>query len=119
MIDLTSVPLEELKAELARRKEVAKEVRKKALEEKVCCRNCAYRIQGKTNGGPLQSYDSWVCYKRPKKTKNNYFDNVPKYNQAYWACGPQYKGCPMFVHKKSVEGENITRKISSMDDRIS
>lgn len=119
MIDLTSVPLEDLKAELTRRKAVAREAREKERDSKVCCNNCAYRIQGKTNDGPLQGYDSWVCYKKPKKNGKTYFEGAPTYARAFFACSSKHKGCTMFVHKKTAEGEKIARKLSSMSDRMS
>lgn len=117
MIDLSMVPLADLKAEVARRTAIEREARKKAVEERACCKNCAYRIFGRTNYGKLQGYESWVCYKKPKKFKT-YFNNGPEYNQAYFACSPVIKGCEMFVHKNSAEGIKIRKKLSPMTDRI-
>lgn len=118
IVDLTTVPLEDLKAELNRRKIIAQEARKKARDEKVCCKNCVYRIQGRTNNGLLQTYDSWVCYRRPKKFRN-YLEHAPKYNQAYFACNNRIKECSMFVHKKSPKGLKIRDRLFLMEDRMS
>lgn len=117
MIDLKKVPLADLKAEVERRMELERAARKKAAEEKACCKNCAYRIFGRTSYGKIQGYESLVCYKKPKKFKN-YFNDGPKYNQAYYACSPVIKGCEMFVHKNSAEGIKIRKKLSPMTDKI-
>ena len=118
MIDLSKVPLNDLKDELKRRMAAAREAREKEMAERNCCRNCAYRISGRTNYSKIQGCESWVCYKKPKKFKT-YFDNGPQYNQAYFACSPTIKGCEMFVHKNSAKGTKIRQKISPMANRIS
>lgn len=117
MIDLSEVPLNDLKEELARRMKAAKEAREREMAERNCCKNCAYRISGHTNYSKIQGYESWVCYKKPKKFKN-YFNNGPQYNQAYFACSPTIRGCEMFVHKNSAKGIKIRQKLSPMADRI-
>lgn len=118
MIDLSEVSTKDLKDELERRMALEKEARKRASEERACCKNCAFRIFGRTSYGKLQGYESWVCYKKPKKFKT-YFNNGPQYNQAYYACSPTIKGCEMFIHKNSAEGIKIKQKLSPMADRLS
>lgn len=117
MNDLTKVPLSELKAEVARRMAIEREARRKAKEEKRCCRNCAFRIIGRTNYGRIQGCESWVCYMQPKKFKN-YQNSGPGYNKAYYACNPLIRDCDMFVHKNSEEGIKFRKKHSSMSERI-
>lgn len=114
MIDLSEIPLEDLEAELNKRKQEIREAKIKARAEKVCCQNCAYQFFGKTNLGNLQSGDSLVCYKRPKRIPRNYFETIPDYMQTYCACSAQYNGCTMFVHKESEEGRKIAKRLSFM-----
>lgn len=117
MIDLSTVPLSELKAEVARRTAIEREARKKAKEERVSCRNCAYRIMGRANYGKIQGQESWVCYMRPKKFKT-YQGSGPEYTRAYYSCSPFIKECEMFVHKNSEEGAKIRKKLFPMASRI-
>lgn len=109
MIDLSEIPTELLEQELIKRKAEAKEEREKLAYEKVCCKNCAYRIYGKTyyRGNILE--ETWVCKKRPKKARN-IFGRVPDYNKAYYVCGYKYNGCKMFLHKDSEKGKKIIKK---------
>lgn len=118
MIDLSEVPTKDLKEELKKRIELEREARKERYEGLVRCKNCAFRISGRTNYGKLQGYESWVCYKRPKQFKT-YFSNGPQYTKAYYACSPAIKGCGMFVHKNSEEGIKIRQKLALMADRLS
>lgn len=118
MIDLSEVPTEELKEELKRRLALEREARKQKNKELIRCKNCAFRIPGRTSYGKLQGYDSWVCYKRPKQFKT-YFSNGPQYTKAYYACSAAIKGCEMFVNKNTEEGIKIRQKLSLMADRIS
>ena len=119
MIDLTTIPFEDLKAEFERRKAIAKAARKKASEEKVCCRNCAYRFSGYTNNGRIQgTHTTWVCFKRPKITRFNYLDHPPVYNDTYHVCKVAYDGCEMFVHRRSAEGKKIQRKLMPMTEKF-
>lgn len=118
MVDLSEVPLNDLKDELKRRIAAAREAKEKEMAERHCCKNCAYRFLGHINYGKIQGGESWVCYKKPKKFKT-YFNDGPQYNQAYFACSPVIKGCEMFVHKNSPKGAKIKQKISSMANRMS
>lgn len=117
MVDLSEVPTEALKEELERRIAINKKARREKFEGLIRCKNCAFRIPGRTGYGKLQEYDSWVCYKKPKQFKT-YFNNGPQYTQAYYACSTAIKECGMFVHKNSAEGIKIRKKLSVMADRI-
>ena len=117
MTDLSEIPLEDLKAEVARRTLLEREARERRARERPCCRNCAYRVSGHTSYGMVRGRESWVCRKRPKKFKT-YSSRGPKYNQAYFACTGFVKGCEMFVHKNSAEGAKIRMKLSPMAGRV-
>lgn len=118
MIDLTTIPLEDLQAEVDRRLAIQKAERKKNRAERVCCNNCANKILGRTNYGSLQNNESWVCSKRPK-TFAQRLNNVPHYLKAYYACNRSITECSLFVNKNSPEGLNRLRELVKMADRIS
>lgn len=118
MIDLSEIPTELLQQELDKRKKKERELREKAAYEKVCCKNCAYRIYGKTVHMSSLYEETWVCLKRPKRVpKRNVFGRVPDYNKAYFACSYQYNGCKMFLHKDSDKGKKIVEKNRTMSLR--
>lgn len=117
MIDLSEIPTELLQQELDKRKKAKRELREKLAHDKVCCKNCAYRIYGKTQFTSTLYNETWVCLKRPKAS-SNIFGRVPYYNQAYFACGPQYNGCDMFLHKDSEEGREIIKGNQTMSFRV-
>lgn len=117
MIDLSKIPTDILKQELEKRRVAAKEQREKDLYEKVCCKNCAYRVYGKTQFGGAILGETWVCKKRPKKA-DNIFGRVPDYNKAYYACHWKYNGCKMFVHKDSERGKKLVKKYMNASFRV-
>lgn len=117
MIDLSEIPTELLKQELEKRRAAAKAQREKELYEKVCCKNCAYRIYGKTFFRGSILAETWVCKKRPKDI-NNVFGRVPDYNKAYYACDRKYNGCKMFVHKDSEKGKKLVKKFMTASFRV-
>lgn len=118
-IDLSQVPTELLEQELNKRRKEAKELREELAYKKACCKNCAYRIYGKTSFDSAFYSDTWVCKKRPKKVpRRNFFGQVPKYCQAYYACDRKYDGCKMFLHKDSQKGKAIIEKNKGMYLRV-
>lgn len=116
-IDLSKVPIELLVQELAKRKEEARKLKAKQKHEKVCCKNCAYRIYGRTHFGASIYNDTWVCLKRPKNPAN-LFGRVPSYNMAYFVCDKKYNGCEMFLHRDSEEGKKIIKLNNTMSFRV-
>lgn len=117
MIDLSEIPTELLQQELDKRKKANKELREKLAYNKICCKNCAYRIYGKTKFDASMYNETWVCQKRPKIPVNA-FGRVPDYNKAYFACGNQYNGCDMFLHKDSEDGRKIIKENQTMSLRV-
>lgn len=117
MIDLSEIPTELLEQELNKRKKAARELREKQRHDKVCCRNCAYRIYGKSTFSSNIMEDTWVCKKRPK-TPTNVFERVPDYNKAYYVCARQYDGCEMFLHKDSEQGQKEVKKNRRLSFRV-
>lgn len=117
MIDLSEISTELLQQELDKRKRADQELRKRLAHDKVCCKNCAYRIYGKTQFSSSIYDETWVCQKRPKNPPN-IFGRVPDYNQAYFACKYQYNGCDMFLHKDSEEGQKVVKKNQTMSFRV-
>lgn len=117
MIDLSEIPTELLQQELDKRKRDARQLREQLMHDKVCCKNCAYRIYGKTQFTSSMYDETWVCQQRPK-TPLNTFRRVPDYNKAYFACSSQYNGCDMFLHKDSEEGQKIVKKNQSISFRV-
>ncbi len=118
MIDLSEIPTELLKQELDKRKAAAKEQKEKEKYERKCCKNCAYRIYGKTffKGSILS--ETWVCKKHPKKIIS-IFNNVPEYNRAYYSCNYfKNKDCKMFIHKDSEKGKKIVKKYMRASFRV-
>ena len=91
MIDLSEVPTELLQQELDKRKTTERELREKLAHDKICCKNCAYRIYGKTQFDSAMYNETWVCKKKPKEARN-LFGRVPDYNQAYYVCSYRYNG---------------------------
>lgn len=117
MIDLTNVPLEDLKAELDRRMTIQREARKAEKQSRKYCKNCAFRFLGRANSNVMPGYETWVCYMRPKE-KKNYAGRVPEYNKVYYVCDNSIRDCEMFVHKDTKEGAKIYKKLSKMADRV-
>ena len=118
-IDLSKVPTELLKQELDKRKKENKILQEKLAHEKICCKNCAYRIYGKTKFDSAIYSETWVCKRRPKLVpKRNAFGKVPDYNQAYYACDRKYDGCKKFLHKDSERGKKITAKNKHIYSRV-
>lgn len=114
MIDLTEVPLEDLKAELGRRANIRRIERDAEKKIKVCCENCAYRIYGRTHAGRLE-YETWVCEARPKNKQFGYAGNILPYNTVFYCCDAHYNNvCELFVHKESEEGKKIVKKRRKM-----
>jgi hypothetical protein len=111
MIDLSQVPTDILREELERRRLAAKVEREKAAYEKVCCKNCAYRVYNKSHFTNTMFEETWVCLKRPKEPPAKIpFGRVPDYNKSYYVCGRQYNGCKMFIHKNSEKGQKIVKR---------
>ena len=117
MIDLSEIPTELLRQELDKREQEERRLRKKLAHDKVCCKNCAYRIYGKTQFNSSLYDETWVCQKRPK-TPQNVFGRTPDYNKAYFVCLYKYNGCNMFLHKDSEEGQKIAKKNQAMSFRV-
>ncbi len=116
-IDLSQIPTELLAQEFFKRKQEAREKREELAYKKACCRNCAYRIYGKSQFNSSILQETWVCQKRPK-TPRNIFGRVPEYNKAYYACQKRYNGCKMFLHKDSPRGKKIVEKNKAMSFRV-
>lgn len=117
VIDLSQIPTELLEQELKKRKAEVKELREKLKREKVCCKNCAYRIYGRTYFGSSMFNETWVCLKRPKDP-TNLFGRVPSYNMAYYVCDHKYNGCELFLHKDSPKGREIVKENKTMSFRV-
>lgn len=120
MIDLSEIPTEVLKAELEKRRLIAKAAREKAAREKVCCRNCAHRTLGKSNYRNYSAETTWICEVKRRQTITNrtYFANGPQYNYTYYVCGRKHDGCELFIHKDSETGKRIIQERKSMADRF-
>lgn len=117
-IDLSQVPTELLKEELEKRRKIAKAEREKAAYEKICCKNCAYRVYNKPWRNNTLYEETWVCLKRPKPVPLKVpFGRLPDYNKSYYVCGSQYNGCKMFLHKDSEKGKKIVQENRTMSFR--
>lgn len=106
-MDLSQIPLKDLEEEVARRKAEIKRLKKEAAENRICCRNCAFRVIGKS----ISTYpETWVCEKRPKD-HGAYKADVPFYLRTFMACGRMYHDkCQIFIHAKSEEGKKIIKE---------